>query len=200
MEGCYYASILGTTFGLTQLIPILFIPFCLFITMITHESIFVLFSFFLYIPQFIVWDFQYYFQSIRPVPICQLYHTFAFPSMEAMYTGAILGAFFTYAYYYTVYLSWFSWDIIYLCGCLVPFILIYTEYNRWWEVAFSMGFGFLSALAFVVIVKLFMKPRMRYLHLHFPLYIFGYSSELIKKNCHSQEILEALERVEVYRE
>lgn len=198
MEGCYYVSIYGTAFGLTQMVPIFVTVACTVLSMATSQAFYVIFAFYLYVPQYIVWIFQQYFQYIRPNPICQLYNTWAFPSMEAMYTGAVVGAFAAYAYLWVVEHSWISWLFVYLVTALAPFVLIYTEYNRWWEIAFSMGFGALSSIAFVLVVRYFMRPWMPYLKLHFPFYLFGYVDNMMRKDRRNQStaILESLERVD----
>lgn len=197
-EGCYYISWGATAFGWTQLIPIIFTLIAFIVTAITNETIFFIFSWFLFAPQYVVWCFQYYFQYARPNPICQLYHTWAFPCMEAMYTGAIIGGFFAYAYFWSVRQSWISWFCIYCFAVLPPFILVYIGYNVWWEVVFSWGFGFLSAVAFVIVTYYFLKPKMHYLKLFFPLFIFGYQDTFIKsdKKNKSFQILQSLERVD----
>jgi len=168
------------------------------ITMVTHESIFAIFGFYLWIPQFVIWNFQYYFQSIRPNPICQTYHTFAFPSNEAFYTFAIVGAFFTYAWYVPSEQSWVSWLLLYITATIISLVLIYIEYNRWWEILFTAAFGYLCGAAFIIMCKYFIKPKIRYLNFCFPFELFEYRSEYIRKNSHDPEIFEALKRVEGY--
>lgn len=194
--GCYYASINGTAFGWTQMIPIVFTLVSFVISAITNEQLFVLFSFYLFFPQWIVWCFQYYFQIERPNPICQLYHTWAFPSMEGMYTGAIVCGFFTYAYFWPVYQSWVSYLFIYIFATLSPIVPIYLGYNAWWEVVFSWGFGGFSASAFIIVVYYFMKPKMEYLKTFFIFY--NYQDTFIKsdKKGKTFKILKALERVD----
>lgn len=198
-EGCYYVSLGASVFGWTQMIPIFFTVASFVLTAATNQAIYFLFAIYLFIPQYIVWCFQYYFQYERPDPICQLYHTWAFPSMESMYTGAIIGAFFTYAYYWPVYQSWVTWFFIYCFATVPPFILIYMEYNRWWEVLFSYAFGFLSSVAFMLVVKFFLKPKMYYLKLFFPFYLMNYSDDMIKKekNHESLLILRAIQRADL---
>jgi hypothetical protein len=195
--GCYYLSIGGSVFGWTQSIPLLVGLCCTVLTIATGEAVYFLFALYLYIPQWIVWCFQYYFQYVRPNPVCQLYHTWAFPSMEAMYVGAIVGALFTYAYFWRVDHGWITWLFFFLFATIPPIVLINYEYNRWWEVLFSLGFGALSSVLFVVVLWFFVKPKISYLKLHFPFYIMGYTDTMIKKtDKKSMEILAALERLE----
>ncbi len=186
MDGCYYISTFGTVFGWTQLLPLIVTLFCIYF----------LYGLYLYIPQLMLWFFQDYYKIDRPNPICQLYHTYAFPSLEAMYMGSLLGAFFTYAYYWKTEQSWMSWLCIHICGSAVPLILIYSGYNRWDEVLISMGVGFLFSMVFIISVRLFIRPNIQYLHLHFPFYQFGYHSDLIKKDAYNVEILKSLLKVE----
>ena len=198
MEGCYYISIAGQAFSWVLLIPLLVTLFTMLVTMVTHESIFAIFGFYLWIPQLVIWSCQSYFQSIRPNPICQQYHTFAFPSNEAFYTFAIIGAFFTYAWYVPSGQSWVTWLLVYIFGSVVPLILIYIQYNRWWEILFSSAFGYACGAAFIVACRYFIKPKICYLNYHFPFELFEYHSEYIKEGSRDPEILEALKRVEGY--
>lgn len=197
MDGCYYISVNGWAFGWTQSVPLLFDLVSTVLTAATSETLYLIFAFYLYIPQYIVWVMQRYFQYVRPDPICQLYHTWAFPSMECMYIGAIFGAYCAYAYYWTPLISFLTWDLMFACVILPPVILIYTSYNYWWEIAFSLGFGLLSGILFVVIMRLFVKPDMAYLRLHFPFRTMGYIDSLVhhKSDSKSAEILKSLKRV-----
>jgi len=190
MIGCYYLSYMGMAFGWTQMVPVI-LTLCLsLLTAATSEPVYFMFGLYLWIPQYVVWVFQYYFQSIRPDPVCQLYQTWAFPSTEAMYIGAIIGFFIAFSYGWEKAQSWSVWLMIYVFGVVPPFILVYVQYNRWWEVAFSMGFGFLSSVMFAVVLRVFIRPNMAYLQAHFPFSTFGYEDgqlicddHCIRKEC-----------------
>ena len=169
MEGCYYISLGASAFGWTQLVPSLVTLGLSLLTAATNEPVYFLFALYLYVPQYMVWCFQYYFQMVRPDPVCQLYHTWAFPSMEAMYIGALVGFFVAFTVGWRVHQSWFVWTCIYLFGLVPPVILVYTGYNRWWEVAFSMAFGLLASVLFAVILRIYIRPNLPYLMNHFPL-------------------------------
>ena len=88
--------------------------------------------------------------------------------------------------------------MIYLFGIVPPFILVYVQYNRWWEVAFSMGFGLLSSVMFAVVLRLFIKPRMAYLQSHFPFSTFGYNDHMVCNDTEHEcfEIYQSLERLD----
>ena len=161
------------------MVPTMITLFLSLLTSATGEPLYFIFGLYLYIPQYIVWVFQYYFQAERPDPVCQLYHTWAFPSTESMYIGAIIGFFVAFSYGWEKDQSWIVWLMIYLFGIIPPFILVYTQYNVWWEVLFSMVFGFLSSVMFAVVLRLFIRPKMAYLQAHFPFSTFGYHDELV---------------------
>lgn len=194
MLGCYYMSLGAVAFGWTQMVPAIVTLGLFLMSAATQESFYFFYAWFLYIPQYIVWVFQYYFQSIRPDPVCQLYHTWAFPSTESMYLGSIVGVFVAYTYVKQVDQGWVNWLVIYMVGLFPPVILVYTQYNRWWEVTFSLAFGFLSSILFVAIVWLFIRPKIKYLHYHFPLSLLQYSEAMCDEKVDSR-ILQALERV-----
>jgi hypothetical protein len=91
-----------------------------------------------------------------------------------MYIGAIVGFFLAFSYGWGKAQSWMVWLMIYILGIVPPFILVYVQYNRWWEVAFSMGLGVLSSILFAIVLRLVIRPNMAYLQMHFPLSTFGY--------------------------
>lgn len=196
MIGCYYLSYMGMAFGWTQMVPIILTLCLTVLTAATSEPVYFMFGLYLWVPQYIVWVFQYYFQSIRPDPVCQLYQTWAFPSTEAMYIGAIIGFFVCFSYGWNKAQSWMVWLMIYLFGIVPPFILVYVQYNRWWEVAFSMGFGFLSSVLFAVVLRYVIRPNMVYLQAHFPFATFGYEDGhlICDEDLECREIFEALEK------
>ncbi len=177
MLGCYYLSLSGWAFGYTQLIPMFFMVVMAVVKMLTYNCIWFIYGLWLYLPQFILWVFQRYFQYVRPDPICSLYQSFAFPSIEAFYIGIIVGLFVVWTIVYEVDQSWFVWVCVYTFGLVFPGILIFTTYNVWWETMFSALFGFFISWMFVIVVKQFMQPYINYLLHAFPLWHFGYHSE-----------------------
>ena len=187
VEGCYYISVWGTAFGWTQMVPVFVTLVSFAITAATGEAFYALFGLYLWIPQWFVWVFQFYLQWARPNPICQTYHTWAFPSTESMYIGAILGAFFAFAYHWShrVTHSWMTFFWFYLLGIVPPFILIYIQYNVWWEVTISWVFGFATGVAFSIIMRIFIRPAMPYLELHSMFWIFGYKDSIMRKKPHN---------------
>jgi hypothetical protein len=173
-QGCFYISIGAKAFGITMLIPFIVTPILFVMNAWTGDQFFFWLGLYTYLPLYIVWAFQRYFMYIRPDPVCQLYQTLAFPTFESMYIGGIIGLFIVYAYVYKSDQSWIVWLTVYLLGLGVPVVLVYMSYNVWWEVFFSMCFGFISALLFVYLYDWFIYPLSPYLMNHFPLWHLGY--------------------------
>lgn len=198
MLGCYYASVSGWAFGWTQSVPLIVTVCLALLSMATNEAVYFLFGLFLYVPQHIVWCFQQYFQMIRPDPVCQIYHTWAFPSIECMYIGAIVGFFVAYTIAWGINHPWLMWLMVYLLGIVPAATLWLSGYNRWWEIVFSWVFGFLSSIFFGMILRLFIRPMMPYLRLSFPLLTLGYVDHMCagEDEERSQAILESLERLD----
>lgn len=178
MDGCYYISAWGWAFGWTQQIPILISLIAFVITAYTKEPLYFLFSWFLWIPQITIWTFQAYFQMVMPDPICQAYHTYAFPSVTAFYVGVVVVTFFAVALLWEIEHSWVNWLIMMMFGIVPPLILIWFGYNRWWEVLFSLGYGALFGLGFAFVLRYLIQPVMPYLEFHFPLFTFGYEDRI----------------------
>lgn len=194
MSGCYYISLSGQAFGYTQLIPLFFITVMFFIKMVTRNWIWVIFGFWLYLPQYIMWLFQRYFQYVRPDPICAVYQSFAFPSIESFYIGVAVGLFVVYTFMHEIEQSWFAWTLVFVACIVFPVILLMNEFNVWWEVLFSIMFGFVCSWIFVLIYEYFIVPRSKYLTCFFPFWHFGYVHD--EQNAENKNVLEVLERLD----
>ena len=195
-QGCFYISLNAKAFGITMLIPFIVSPILFALDAWTRDSFFFWLGLYMWLPIYIVWAFQRYFMYIRPDPICQAYQTLAFPTFESMYIGFFVALFLVWAWVYKPIHSWVVWLLIYLLGIVFPFVLIYSSYNVWWEVFFSMCFGTLSALFFVYIYDWFIVPVSPYLMNHFPLWQLGYKAKSQEEILKFQEIEGALEDVE----
>ena len=174
MEGCYYIGYQGWAFGWTQMIPAIVGLVCTVLTTATHQPLYFVFSLFLYVPQIVLWNFQAYFQVDMPDPVCQTYHSWAFPSIPAFYVGICVAIFFTISLLWKKFHSWIVWLAFYLLGLFPPLLLIWFGYNRWWEALFSFGLGAGMGVAFGFAFRYYVTPVMPYLQHHFPLKHFGY--------------------------
>lgn len=173
MEGCYYVGVGAVAFGWTQIIPTI-TTLCFFVaSSFTNKPMLLFFSLYLYIPQITIYCFQHYFQVIMPDPVCQLYHSYAFPSMSAFYVGALFAGFVTATYLFNYSHGWNIWIVMELFLVIPPIILVYYSYNRWWEVVLSVGFGVANGVFFMVVYKWYIYPSLPYLSMQFPMYYMG---------------------------
>lgn len=168
MSGCYYLTIGGQAFGLTQMVP-LAISLCLTVlSVVTNQFIYFLYGWFLYFPMFIAFVMQYYFQWVRMDPICGLYASWAFPSTSVLYAYSIIGAFLAYFIYWNrVSHSWAVWLFIYCLAIVIPFVNWYNEYNTLFELTMTALFGFVFSFVFIIIARYFIRPNMAYLKYNF---------------------------------
>lgn len=179
MDGCYYASLGGQVFGLSQIVPT-FMTLCLTVMgLATHQIMFPLFGIYLDGAQMVLWIFQSYFQAVRPNPICQLYNTYAFPSITMYYVASLITFVFVYGYFWDVAHSWVIWLIFYLVGFGLPLILVHYSFNRVWEVLFSVAFGIVFTSVFVIVLKFYICPVLPFILSDFPSTWMGYRDEFL---------------------
>lgn len=179
MDGCYYIGYGAQAFGWTQLFPSI-VGICFFvITAATKQPFFVIFSTFLYVPQFILWVLQSYFAAVMPDPVCQLYHSYAFPSITAFYIAVLFVTFMVISWQHNYSHGWLVYLVFFTLLIGIPFVLIYMGYNRWWEIAYSLGIGVLTSFVFIYCFQLFVVPVLPYLMHQFPLWHLGYKDTFL---------------------
>lgn len=175
MSGCYYVNVWGQTFAWTQTLPTIVTSGLSLLTLVTHAVVFFVYGLFLHGCQFVLWAFQLYFQYARPDPICQLYNSYGFPSVEAFYAASLASFVISFSLAFGVILSWIVWIMLYILAIAPPLVLVWFSYNTPWEVLFSMGMGALFTIPFVIVFKFYITPIMPYLLTIFPLNILGYN-------------------------
>jgi len=194
MSECYFFAYRGFSFTAAEAVAGVITLFLAVVSSLTGESIYFLFGIYLYAPQFVCWCVQNYFRLLRP-SVCAVYMTYAFPELNSMYVGAILGAFVGYIYFWKrVVYSWISWLMLYL-GAIVPaFLFIFLSWATWWEVLISLIIGFIAGLLFALVTRFFVRPNMKYLRWHVPFSLFGYKDTIINRQ-NKEEIQKSLQRV-----
>ena len=174
MDGCYYGTVVGQSFGWTQIVPTLVTSSLTLLTSVTSQFLFVIFGLYLHAMQTELWVIQNYLKTMRPDPVCQAYHAYAFPSITSFYVAAIIAMIITYSYTHKIIHSWFMWLYIYFIGIVPPVILVFTQYNTTWEVIISMLIGIIVTVCFAVVANVFFKPELPYLLNQFPCSTLGY--------------------------
>jgi hypothetical protein len=167
-------------------------------TMSTKQPLYFFFNLYLYIPQWFLWCFQYYFQVARPDPICQLYHTWAFPSVEAFYVASLVTLFVLIVYVWDIDHSWFTWVLFIVFGLAPPLVLIWTSYNRWWEVLFSVLFGVLSTAVFVALWCNYMVPNLPYWQNYSFLWLCAYEDNICMSKEQQQLYAQIRDEIKAY--
>lgn len=173
MSGCYYATWAGAAFGWTQVFPSIVTLMLSAVGLLTSQIMFLFFGLYLHAMQYELWVFQSYFQSQRPNPVCQLYHAYAFPSIEAYYAGAVVTAFIMYGYMWDIPHGVIAWLFFYVIAAF-PLIMVWFGYNVWWEVLLSLGMGVVFTALFVIVLKLYISPAMPYILNEIPATWLGY--------------------------
>lgn len=189
MDGCYYATLFGKAFGVTQVLPSLITLNMSVMSMVTSEIIFVLYGLYLHLMQLFLWVFQYYFQQMHINPVCQQYQNYAFPSIETFYAASLVMFVITYSYRWEVVHSWYTWMMLLLIGILPPFILIFLSYNSLTDILISMGLGMLLTGLFVIILDLFIGPTLPYILTEFPASWMGYKDTYIMRKNIKKEFI-----------
>lgn len=198
IEGCYYVGYGGWAFGWTQMIPVAVTLVCTILTTATHQPLYFLFSTFLYIPQASIWCFQAYFQMEMPDPVCQLYHTWSFPSVPAFYVGVAVAAFVTVSLLWQFDHSWIIWLFMHVFGMAPALILVWFGYNRWWEVALSLGYGVCWGVLFGIVMYYYVEPVMPFLQYHFPFRDFGYRDTICLKSSQCDQVEKVCNTLDQY--
>jgi hypothetical protein len=173
--GCYYVSILGQAFAWTQFVPYLVSLVLTVLTFVTNQFLFVILGSYLHAVQMILWAIQLYLHVDRVDPVCQQYHTFAFPSIEAYYIGALVSFVIIWKRQQTVFV-WLCLLLIFVVPCTV---LVFLAYNRWYEVLISMAIGVVSSAFLVLLLRVYMKPGVPFLLFAFPLHWLQYEDTYI---------------------
>lgn len=178
-QGCYYASMWGQAFAWTQLLPSIISLGLTVLTLITFELLFVFLGYYLHGIQLLLWFVQLNLQIDRPNPLCQEYHSYAFPSVEGYYIGAIVAFVLGYSYVWKVRQSWYAWFVLLGLTVVPPTVLVFLAYNEWYEVVISMAIGVLASIIFIIILWVYIYDAIPYIENLFPFHWLKYKDNYI---------------------
>ena len=188
-QGCHYVDLFGEAFGWTQMVPTLITLFLSGFSFVTSEFIFLFYGLFLHFSQLILWTIQYYFKQMRPNPVCQQYHSYAYPSIEVFYAISLITAVVVYSYHWKIVHSWFVWLMMYIFFIGVPFILVFMHYNTPGEVFISALIAIIMTGIFMTVVHVYMRETLPYILTEFPCAWLGYKDTYIMdKECREEYI------------
>lgn len=199
--GCVYVSIMGQAFGWTQVLPTMIALTLKVVAMITHQFVFVALGLYLYAGQMILWAIQTYMQTERSNPLCQEYHTYAFPNIETYYLTSVVTFVVAYSLIWRVQQSWMMWLTFYVMFVTPPGILVFYAYNTWYEVLASAVIGVVMTLLFIGLMYVYIKPALCYLLNIFPCHWLGYADTWVTSPEEQQkcrQIRRDLDAVDLY--
>lgn len=175
---CVMPQNVGILFIYTQAFPLFIAAGLAGVTALTGWQFFAWLGLYLYVSQFFVWPFQAAFNRGRNPMLCPIGQSqYAFPSVEMFYAASILTLVLFYVIFYRGrpgVLSWLSLTLLLLGG---PFVLLFFEFNVWWEVLFSALLGVVFTGFFMVMVWLFLGPAIPYLEVIPPFSTFSYNDD-----------------------
>lgn len=138
------------------------------------EIIFPILGLYLHVTQYMLWPLQRYFNVIRPDPYCPGHEGYAFPSIEAFYTAALITFIVAYCVVWSVKQPWTRWVLFLLIFALPNLILIWYGHNEWWQVLVSMFVGVFTSVTFVIVLRYYISPSFPYMLNSWPLNWLGY--------------------------
>ena len=179
MDGCYYTTLWGEAFGWTQLLPTVVSLMLSFTSLFKPEVTFLFLGLYLHAWQLGLWSIQLYIHQDRPNPICQEYHSYAFPSIEAFYVAALVVTLVGYSVVYGYRHPIGAWLLLVFAFVAPPATLVFFAYNTVAEVLVSMGIGIVAAVIFVIAVAIYIRPATPYIINSWPLTWLGYTDSWI---------------------
>ena len=174
MSACYYVSIGAQTFGVTHAIPVFISTVLTVFSTVTHDVLFLLYGLFILLLKWVIWCIQVNLQMVRPLPVCAVYETYAFPSLPVVVSVSLVVFALCYSYYWRVPVGWIATFFLW-CIFLGPSAVMYVyDYNRGWEIVLSMVIGVISTWMFMIFMHDFIASSIPYLQFSFPLWHLGY--------------------------
>jgi hypothetical protein len=160
MSTCAYPSIIAQAYEGTHWIPWL-VPFAVACASFGRDRsgkwgkqiLLIWYGFFLTLMQVVVYIFQNNFNTTRNDPYCVEIVSYAFPSMEAYYVGALSAFIFGFTYFWNLQLAWSYWTMLILFVIGPSGIFIWFQYNTVSEILMSAGIGSGTTILFLVFVR-----------------------------------------------
>jgi len=171
MSGCVYTSLTGTAFGLVQILPWA-IPTA--ITLFSYsrnwngkdwgfEFTPFWYSFYLTLCQTCIYILQFAVHDMRADPFCTHVVTAAFPSSSTFMVVAIISFFVFSTFVHNAVFSWKYWIWAILIFIVPPSVLIWVQYNVWWEVLVSAALAIVANIGFLIWLHHCVKPQLPFI-------------------------------------
>lgn len=175
---CIMPQQVGTLFIYTQTFPLLIAAAFTGVTALTGWIYFTFLGLFIFIGPYFLWPFQQAFNRNRNPLLCPVGQSqYAFPSVEMFCASALLTMVLFYVIAYRGRPGVMSWLFLALLILVVPFVLLFFEFNVWWEVLFSAAVGIVMTSIFMAHMYLFFGPAIPYLETVPPLSTMSYHDD-----------------------
>lgn len=175
---CVMPQNVGVLFIYTQAFPLFIAAAFTGVTALTGWVFFAFLGIYMLVAQYFLWPFQAAFNRGRNPLLCPIGQSqYAFPSVEMFYAASLLTLILFYVIGYRGrpgVLSWLSLCVLLLAA---PFVLLFFEFNEWWEVLFSALMGIIFTTIFMVHMWLFWGPAIPYLETIPPFSTFSYNDD-----------------------
>lgn len=207
MSGCVYTSLTGSAFGLVQLLPWA-IPTA--VTLFSwsrswngkewgFEFTPFWYSFYLSLCQFIIYILQMSVNSIRADPFCSNILGAAFPSSATFMVVAVISFFVFSTFIHNAVFSWTYWLWALVIFIIPPSVLIWVQYNEWWEVLTSAALAVVANIAFLIWLHFCVKPELPFILNSFPCNYFKVKDSILMDSeqlALTEQLKDELEQVE----
>lgn len=168
---CVYNSMTGTAFGLVQTLPWA-LPTA--VTLFSwsrswngkhwgFEFIPFWYSFYLTLCQIIIYILQFAVRDLRADPFCSSITSASFPSSTTFMVVAVISFFVMSTYVQNAVFNWRYWIWALVFFILPPSVLIWVQYNVWWEVLVSAVLAVAANVGFLIWLHVCVKPQLPYI-------------------------------------
>lgn len=129
---------------------------------IKKQFFLVVYSFYLFFWQFMLYVLQQAVRIARPDPFCPAMLTYGFPSLPAYYVAALGTLAVVLPLLLGQYYGWMSWLMLVCWWFVPPAVLVWFTFNTWQEVLLSMGIGVLATVIYVLAALWIVRPFVPY--------------------------------------
>ena len=189
IQGCFYVTVYGSALAWTQVLPTLVSLSLTVLTWFDCQVLFMYLGVYLHAFQLLLWSVQLTLKIDRPDPICQEYHTYSFPSVESFYVGALVTFIIGYSVFWQVKRPVTLWLFIFCFFVVPPTVLVFFNFNLWYEVVISLGIGVIASFLLIIFLWVYIQENSPYYLNIFPLNWLGYKDDYLFGCHYSKEML-----------
>lgn len=180
---CYYGTWGAYALGWTHFLPIFVTTAFSAMSVIYSEVFFLFIGLFFNLSWAALLIAQFYLERWRPDPFCAVYQSYVYPSMETFYAVALLTLVIAYAYTFyerPVKVGVYAWVVVLCIGFVPPFLLTMYRVNTWQETLSTVLIAVIPTVAFILVLRVLVQPRVCFLLISPPWSWWGYESHFLE--------------------